>query len=103
MIGAPIPDPRRALADNLNRQIDRFFAAGGKVQPIPIGVGVDTPTNGIGGHHQRLRAQRDKDAPKVRKMAEAGHTAAATARLLSMNVKRALLIAQENGFRFSEQ
>ncbi|NWD49056.1 hypothetical protein [Pseudomonas gingeri] len=102
MIGVPMPDPRQAEIADISRQIDQFFAAGGRAQEIPIGVGVDTPHLGTTGHHSRLRAERDKLAPSVKAQADMGRTASAAAKALGMHIKRAQLIARENGFRFSD-
>ena len=103
MIGVPMPDPRDAVIADLNAQMDRFFGAGGKVQEVEAGASGDKRFIGPSPHHDRLRAGRDRLAPKVKAEAEAGKTAAETAKALGMHVKRVKLIGQENGFKFAEQ
>ncbi|MCF5701381.1 hypothetical protein GIV24_07590 [Pseudomonas syringae] len=100
MIGAPMPNPRDQLLDNLNQQLDQFFSSGGKAQQIPSGVTGD-PKLASTPHHDRLRVERNKIAPKVRELAEAGKTISETAKTLHMHVKRVALIASENGFKFN--
>jgi hypothetical protein len=102
MIGVPMPDPRDSMIANLNEQLDAFFGAGKSVQVIPNGVGVDGPFNGTTAHHERLRKERDKLAPAVRAEAAKGVVASVAAKNLGMHIKRVTLIAQENGFKFSE-
>ena len=102
MIGVPMPNPRDSIIANLNQQVDHFFAKGKKVQEIPRGVSADAPFIGTTSHHDRLRAGRDKLAPQVKEQADAGKTAAETAKALGLHVKRVKLIGQENGFKFAE-
>lgn len=98
-----MPDPRDSIIANLNQQMDHFFATGKKVEHIARGVSADAPFLGTTSHHDRLRAGRDRLAPKVKELAEAGKTAAETAKSLGMHVKRVKLIGQENGFKFADQ
>ncbi|MBP3996718.1 hypothetical protein [Pseudomonas koreensis] len=77
-----------------------FFASGGKATQIPAGVSGD-PKLASTPHHDRLRVERNKIAPKVREMAEAGKTISETAKALRMHVKRVALVASENGFKFN--
>ena len=102
MIGVPMPDPRQAVIEDLARQMDRFFGAGGSVREIARGVSAHAPHLGTTGHHNRLRAERDKLAPSVKAQAEAGCTAAEAAKALGMHVKRVHLVAREIGFKFRE-
>ncbi|WP_288077617.1 hypothetical protein [Pseudomonas sp.] len=102
MIGVPMANPKDAVIADLNRQIDAFYGAGKKAQVIPSGVGVDGPFNGTTAHHERLRAQRDKLAPAVRAEAAKGVVASVAAKNLGMHIKRVMLIAQENGFKFAD-
>lgn len=102
MIGEPMPDPRSSIIDDLNQQMDAFFAAGKTAQVIPNGVGVDGPYKGTTAHHERLRKERDKLAPAVRAEAEKGVVGSVAEKNLGMHVKRVMLIAQENGFRFAD-
>jgi ActR/RegA family two-component response regulator len=95
-----MPNPRDQLLDNLNQQLDHFFGSGGKAQQIPSGVTGD-PRLASTPHHDRLRVERNKIAPKVRELAEAGKTISETAKTLHMHVKRVALIASENGLKFN--
>ncbi|PKA72575.1 hypothetical protein ATI02_5646 [Pseudomonas baetica] len=99
MIGLPQPNPRDCIVANLNEQLDQFFSGGGKAQQIPIGFSGD-PKLASTPHHDRLRVERNKIAPKVRELAEAGKTIRETAKALHMHVKRVALIASENKFKF---
>ncbi|MEF9673983.1 hypothetical protein QNM99_24975 [Pseudomonas sp. PCH446] len=60
MIGVPMADPRIEEIAGIRRQIDQFFGTGGKVQEIPRGASAHAPHLGTTGHHNRLRAERDK-------------------------------------------
>lgn len=102
MIGAPMPNPRDSIIDNLNQQLDAYFGAGKTAQVIPNGVGVDGPFNGTTAHHERLRKERDKLAPAVRAEAAKGVVASVAAKNLRMHIKRVTLISQENGFKFAD-
>ena len=102
MIGVPMPNPRDSIIADLNQKLEQFFGAGKSAQQIARGVSAEGPLNGSTAHHERLRAERDKLAPKVRQQAEAGKTVAEAAKALSMHVKRVALIAQENKFKFAE-
>jgi hypothetical protein len=102
MIGEPMPNPKDAVIADLNRQMDAYFGAGKTAQVIPNGVGVDGPFNGTTAHYERLRAQRDKLAPAVRAEAAKGVVASVAAKNLGMHIKRVMLIAQENGFKFAD-
>lgn len=102
MIGMPMGNPRDAVIADLNRQMDDFFGAGNSVQVIPTGMSADAPFFGTNAHQVKLRAERDKLAPAVRTEAAKGVIASVAAKNLGMHIKRVLLIAQENGFKFSE-
>ncbi|NWA25481.1 hypothetical protein HX866_11295 [Pseudomonas gingeri] len=102
MIGVPMANPRDAVIDELNRQMDQFFGGGGQIKEIARGVSSFAPHLGTTGHHERLRAERDKLAPSVKAQAEAGKTASEAAKALRMHIKRATLIAKENGFKFAD-
>jgi hypothetical protein len=99
MIGVPMPHPRDCIVAKLNEQIEQFFGAGNTAQQIPSGVSGD-PKLASTPHHDRLRVERNKIAPKVRELAEAGKTISETAKTLHMHVKRVQLIATENKFKF---
>ncbi|PYC33887.1 hypothetical protein DMX08_19505 [Pseudomonas protegens] len=102
MIGQPQPNPRDAIIENLNRQLEAYFSAGKTAQVIPNGVGVDGPYNGTTAHHERLRKERDKLAQAVRAEAAKGVVVSVAAKNLGMHIKRVTLIAQENGFKFAD-
>ncbi|WP_218165347.1 hypothetical protein [Pseudomonas agarici] len=97
-----MPNPRDAIIEDLERQLAAYFAAGGRAQEIPRGVGVDTAHLGASSHHNRLRGERDKLAPAVKARAEMGCTASQAAKSLGIHIKRVTLIAQENGFKFAD-
>lgn len=103
MIGVPMPDPRDAITTQLNRALDDFFGSGKHIQQIPAGVSANAPVLGTTPHAKKLRALRDKDAPKVKALAKAGKTASAAATALDMRISRVKLIAQENGITFAEK
>lgn len=102
MIGVPMPNPKDAVIADLNRQMDAFFGAGKGVQEIAQGVtGVKDGTYG-GGHSSRLRAERDRLAPSLKALAEAGTSINKAAAAIGIDHKRARLIARENGFKFAD-
>lgn len=103
MIGVPMPDPRDAITSKLNQALEDFFGAGKHIQQIPSGVSAEVPMFGATPHSKKLRALRDKDAPKVKALAEAGKTASMAATALDMRISRVKLIAQENGITFAEK
>ena len=102
MIGVPMPNPRDSVISDLNRKMEQFFSAGKVAQQIPCGVSAEVPLFGATPHSKKLRAARDKDAPKVRALADAGKTASMAATVLDMRISRVKLIAQENDFKFSD-
>lgn len=88
------------MLDNLNQQLDQFFGSGCMAQQIPSGVTGD-PKLASTPHHDRLRVERNKIAPNVGELAEAGKTINETAKTLHIHVKRVALIASENRFKFN--
>ena len=102
MIGEPMPNPRDSIINDLNQQLDAFFGAGRTVQEVAQGVtGVKDGTYG-GGHSSKLRAERDRLAPGLKVLAEAGTSINKAAAAMGIDHKRARLIARENGFKFAE-
>ena len=102
MIGVPMPDPRDSMIASLNEQMEAYFGAGNVVQEIAQGVsGVKDGTYG-GGHSSKLRAERDRLAPGLKVLAEAGSSINKAAAAIGIDHKRARLIARENGFKFAE-
>lgn len=103
MIGVPLPDPRDEVTAKISRALEDFFGSGKHVQHIPSGVSAEVPMFGATPHSKKLRALRDKDAPKVKALAKAGKTASMAATALDMRISRVKLIAQENGITFAEK
>jgi len=102
VIGVPMPNPRDSIIDELNQHLDAFFGAGRTVQEVAQGVsGVKDGTYG-GGHSSKLRAERDRLAPDLKALAEAGSSINKAAAAMGIDHKRARLIARENGFKFAE-
>ena len=102
MIGVPMPDPRDSMIASLNEQMEAYFGAGNVVQEIAQGVsGVKDGTYG-GGHSSKLRAERDRLAPGLKVLAEAGSSINKAAAAIGIDHKRARLIARENGFKFAD-
>ena len=102
MIGVPMPNPRDSIIEELNQRLDEFFGAGRTVQEVAQGVsGVKDGTYG-GGHSSKLRAERDRLAPSLKVLAEAGTAINKAAAALGIDHKRARLIARENGFKFAD-
>lgn len=102
MIGEPMPNPRDAIIQDLNQKLDQFFGSGKTIQQIDRGVSAEAPFIGTTVHHNKLRAQRDKIAPRVQELAEAGKTVSQIAAALKMDIKRVHLIGRENGFTFAK-
>ncbi|WP_223511552.1 hypothetical protein [Pseudomonas sp. GL-B-19] len=101
MIGVPMPNPRDSIIEDLNRKLDQFFGSGKTAQQIASGVSAEAPHFGTTPHSNKLRAKRDKIAPRLKALAEAGTPVAKAARERGMEAKRARLIARENGFKFT--
>ncbi|PWK30890.1 hypothetical protein [Pseudomonas sp. OV226] len=101
MIGVPMPHPRESIIETLNQQLEHYFGTGKSVQEVAPGVsGVKDNTFGT-AHTNKLRAERDKIAPRLKELAEAGTPVAKAAKEYGMEAKRARLIARENGFKFT--
>jgi hypothetical protein len=100
MIGVPMPNPRDSLIDDLNRKLDQFFGAGRAVEEIAPGVSGEKEAIFGTSHSNKLRIERNKQAPRLRELAEAGHTVIEAAKAMSMETKRARLIARENDIKF---
>ena len=100
MIGVPMPNPRDSLIDDLNRKLDQFFGAGRAVEEIAPGVSGEKEAVFGTSHSNKLRIERNKQAPRLRELAEAGHTVIEAAKAMGMETKRARLIARENDIKF---
>lgn len=96
MIGEPMPHPRDSIIDDLNRKLDQFFGRGGVAQQIAQGVSGETMDYSAKGHQERLRIERARLAPEVRKHAESGLNATQIGTAMSIRPKRVQMIAQEN-------
>lgn len=100
MIGVPMPNPRDSIIEDLNQKLEQFFGSGKTVQQIARGVSADAPAFGTTTHGNKLRAERDKVAPKLKALADEGVPIAQAAKDCGMEAKRARLIARENKFKF---
>ncbi|MCY1187514.1 hypothetical protein D9M73_285050 [compost metagenome] len=100
MIGVPMPNPRDSIIANLNQQLDRYFGAGKQVQEIASGVSGEREAMFGTSHSSKLRIERNKQAPRLRELADAGHTVIEAAKAMGMETKRARLIARENNIKF---
>ena len=100
MIGVPMPNPRDSILADLNQKLEHYFGAGRSVQEIEPGVTGEKDGKFGTAHSNKLRTERDKIAPKLKELAEAGTPVAKAARDCGMEAKRARLIARENGFKF---
>jgi len=100
MIGAPMPNPRDSIIEDLNHKLEQFFGAGKTVQEIANGVSAEVPMFTT-THSNKLRAERDKVAPRLKALADEGVPIAQAAKECGMEAKRARLIARENGFKFT--
>jgi hypothetical protein len=100
MIGVPMPNPRDSIIANLNQQMDQYFGAGRSVQEIAAGVTGEKEGPISSTRSNKLKAARDKDAPKLLELAEAGKTVIEAAKEMGMDAKRARLIARENSIKF---
>ena len=102
MIGVPMPDPRDSIIDNLNKQMADFFGAGNVAQEIAQGVSdVKDGTYG-GGHSSKLRAERDRIAPRLKELVDSGLSLHQSCLGVGIDHKRARLIARENGFKLPD-
>ncbi|MGX1087454.1 hypothetical protein [Pseudomonas laurylsulfatiphila] len=100
MIGVPMPNPRDSLIDDLNRKLDQFFGAGRSVQEIAPGVSGERELMFGSSHSNKLKIERDKLAPRLKELADAGKTVIEAAKEMGMEAKRARLIARENNIKF---
>ena len=100
MIGVPMPNPRDSIIEDLNRQMDQFFGSGKAVMEIPPGVSGEKELTFGTNHGKKLRAERNKLAPTLKKLADNGMSLYQAAAEAGIDYKRARLIAQENGFSF---
>ncbi|WP_028619157.1 hypothetical protein [Pseudomonas canadensis] len=99
MIGVPMPDPRDSIIANLNEQMKAFFGDGNEVQQIAQGVSGEKAGTYGGGHSNKLRAERDKIAPKLKQAVDSGASLHQACLAAGVDYKRARLIARENGFK----
>ena len=100
MIGVPMPNPRDSLINDLNRKLDQFFGAGRAVEEIAPGVSGEKEAMFGTSHSNKLRIERNKQAPRLKELADAGHTVIEAAKAMGMETKRARLIARENDIKF---
>jgi hypothetical protein len=100
MIGVPMPNPRDSILANLNQQLEQYFGTGRGVQEIPAGVSGEKAAMFGTSHSNKLRVERDKLAPRMKELADAGKTVIEAAKEMGMEAKRARLIARENDIKF---
>jgi len=100
MIGVPMPNPRDSILANLNQQLGQYFGAGKSVQEIAPGVSGERELMFGSSHSNKLKIERDKLAPRLRQLADAGKTVIEAAKEMGMETKRARLIARENNIKF---
>jgi hypothetical protein len=100
VIGVPMPNPRDSIIANLNQQLDRYFGAGKQVQEIAPGVSGEREAMFGTSHSNKLRIERNKQAPRLRELADTGHTVIEAAKAIGIETKRAWLIARENDIKF---
>jgi len=93
-------NPRDSLIDDLNRKLDQFFGAGRSVQEIAPGVSGERELMFGSSHSNKLKIERDKLAPRLKELADAGKTVIEAAKEMGMEAKRARLIARENNIKF---
>jgi hypothetical protein len=84
----------------LTDQLDQYFGAGRKVEQIAPGVTGEREVIFGTSHASRLRAERDKLAPRLKEFATAGKTVIQAATEMGMATMRARLIARENSITF---
>lgn len=99
MIGEPIPDPRRSIIDELNQQMEAFFGAGNKAQQIASGVSGEKGGPIKSTRSEKLRAVRDKIAPRLKRLVDDGYSLHEACLEAGVDYKRARLIARENNFK----
>ena len=99
MIGEPMPDPRRSIIDNLNQQMEAFFGSGNKAQEIAPGVSGEVGGPIKSTRSNKLRTERDKIAPRLKRLVDSGATLHQACLEAGVDYKRARLIARENGFK----
>lgn len=95
-----MPNPRDSLIDDLNRKLDQFFGAGRSVQEIAPGVSGERELMFGSSHSNKLKIERDKLAPRLKELADAGKTVIEAAKEMGMETERARLIARENKIKF---
>lgn len=102
MIGVPMPDPRDSIITNLNEQMKAFFGEGNEVEQIAQGVSGEKAGTYGGGHSNKLRAERDKIAPRLKALVDSGVSLHQACLGVGIDHKRARLIARENGFKLPD-
>lgn len=100
MIGVPIPNPRDSIISNLNQQLEQYFGAGRAVEEVAAGVSGEKAAIFGTSHSNKLRIERNKQAPRLKALADAGKTVIEAAKEMGMETKRARLIARENDIKF---
>lgn len=102
MIGTPLPDPRDQITAHLNLALEQFFGTGKKVQHVESGVSSNRELTFVTAHGDKLRANRDKIAPELKRLADSGANLYQACTELKIGHKRALLITSENKIKFKD-
>lgn len=100
MIGVPMPNPRDSIIANLNQQLDQYFDQGRAVEEVAAGVSGEKDAMFGTSHSNKLRIGRNKQAPRLKELADSGKTVIQAAKEMGMETKRARLIARENDIKF---
>ncbi|MFP3922345.1 hypothetical protein [Pseudomonas sp. W5-36] len=101
MIGESVPDQHKQAIAQLSAQIDHFLATGHRIQKIDQGVSANAPLLGTTNHLETLKAKRDKRAPRIRALAEAGLNARQIGMKLGVDTRTVALTAREHGITFT--
>ena len=99
MIGVSMPNPKDAVIADLNRQMDAFFGAGNSVEEIASGVSGEKGGPIKSTRSEKLRAVRDKIAPRLKRLVDEGYSLHEACLEAGIDYKRARLIASENNFK----
>ncbi|KDD65549.1 hypothetical protein V466_27910 [Pseudomonas mandelii PD30] len=100
MIGVPMPNPRDSIVANLNQQLEQYFGAGKPVQEIAAGVSDEKAAMFGISRSNKLRVERDKQAPRLKALTDSGETVIEATKEMGMEAKRTSLIARENDIKF---
>ncbi|MDR9749880.1 hypothetical protein RG836_00335 [Pseudomonas sp. SZMC_28357] len=100
MIGVPMPNPRDSILSELNQKLEQYFSSGREVEEVAAGVSGEKDGAFGTSHSNKLRIERNKQAPRLKELAADGMTVIQAAKEMGMESKRARLIARENNIKF---